>query len=240
MVAQARPDAPQRQDGPSRQPPTPVRAVSKPEKYVPKHRAPGKHKAKRDPWKTLRSTGVLTGVAAVATAGVVGAGLVIADDQPAQVDLTAAAVDPAAAAERIADRDASVSRSDRRGETDPAKAVALSASSGVVTTHSRQLSFEDPKGIARALLPEFGFADSQFGCLDSLWTRESGWRWNADNPTSSAYGIPQALPGSKMASAGADWETNPETQIRWGLGYIAGRYGTPCAAWGHSERVGWY
>lgn len=215
--------------------------MSKPEKYVPKHRAPGKHKARRDPWKTLRSTGMLTGVAAAATAGVVGAGLVSAEEQPARADLTAAA-DPvvdAAAAARLDDREATVSRSDRRGETDQAKAVALGAT-GVVTTHSRQLSTEDPRGIARALLPEFGFADSQFGCLDSLWTRESGWRWNADNPSSSAYGIPQALPGSKMASAGADWETNPETQIRWGLGYIAGRYGTPCAAWGHSERVGWY
>lgn len=213
--------------------------MSKPEKYVPKHRAPGKHKAKRDPWKTLRSTGVLTGVAAAATVGVVGAGLATADDQPAQAGLTAAA-DPADVADRLADRDDAVSRSDRRGETDRTKAVALSADTGVVTTHSRQLSFEDPKGIARALFSEFGFADSQFGCLDYLWTRESNWRWNADNPTSSAYGIPQALPGSKMATAGADWETNPETQIRWGLGYIAGRYGTPCAAWGHSERVGWY
>lgn len=214
--------------------------MSKPEKYVPKHRAPGKHKAKRDPWKTLRSTGVLTGVAAVATVGVVGAGLATADEAPAQADLTAAA-DSSAVADRLASRDdSSVSRSDRRGETDQAKVVALSADAGVVTSHSRQLSFEDPKGIARALFGEFGFADSQFGCLDYLWTRESNWRWNADNPTSSAYGIPQALPGSKMASAGADWETNPETQIRWGLGYIAGRYGTPCSAWAHSERVGWY
>lgn len=215
--------------------------MSKTEKYAPKHRAPGKHKAKRDPWKTLRSTGVITSVAVAATAGVVGVGL-LGDGEgsaPSSTSLTAA-VDPAATTAHLADRDAAVTRSDRREATDPAKAAALSNDAGVVTTHSRQISTADPRGLARVIMGEFGFTDSQFGCLDSLWARESGWRWNADNPSSSAYGIPQALPGSKMASAGADWETNPETQIRWGLGYIAGRYGTPCAAWGHSERVGWY
>ncbi len=69
---------------------------------------------------------------------------------------------------------------------------------------------------------------------------ESGWRVDADNPSSSAYGIPQALPGSKMASAGADWATNPVTQIRWGLGYIADRYGSPCSAWSFKNGNGWY
>ena len=72
---------------------------------------------------------------------------------------------------------------------------------------------------------------SQWGCLDRLWFAESGWRWSASNPSSGAYGIPQSLPGSKMASAGADWLVNPSTQIAWGLGYIESRYGTPCAAW---------
>ena len=72
-----------------------------------------------------------------------------------------------------------------------------------------------------------------------LWNRESGWRTTAQN-SSGAYGIPQALPGSKMASAGADWRTNAATQIKWGLGYISGRYGTPCGAWGHSQSTGWY
>lgn len=81
---------------------------------------------------------------------------------------------------------------------------------------------------------------AQFRCLDALWMRESGWRWSAQNPSSGAYGIPQALPGSKMASAGSDWRTNPITQIRWGLGYIGSRYGTPCAAWAHSQANGWY
>jgi hypothetical protein len=76
-----------------------------------------------------------------------------------------------------------------------------------------------------------GWADSQWSCLDSLWTNESGWRWNAQNASSGAYGIPQALPATKMASAGADWHENPGTQIAWGLSYVSGTYGDPCRAW---------
>ncbi|OLT39327.1 hypothetical protein BJF82_08070 [Kytococcus sp. CUA-901] len=85
-----------------------------------------------------------------------------------------------------------------------------------------------------------GWSSAEFQCLDNLFTRESRWTWNATNPSSGAYGIPQALPGHKMASAGADWRTNPATQIEWGLGYISGRYGTPCGAWAHSEAHNWY
>ncbi|WP_308113023.1 transglycosylase SLT domain-containing protein [Curtobacterium aurantiacum] len=84
-----------------------------------------------------------------------------------------------------------------------------------------------------------GWGTDQYNCLVSLWNKESGWRVNAYNP-SGAYGIPQALPGSKMATAGADWQTNPATQITWGLNYIAGVYGTPCGAWGHSQANNWY
>ena len=80
----------------------------------------------------------------------------------------------------------------------------------------------------------------QFGCLEALWNRESGWNHLAQNPSSGAYGIPQSLPGSKMASAGSDWRTNPYTQVRWGVTYIKSRYGTPCSAWAHSQSVGWY
>jgi hypothetical protein len=97
-----------------------------------------------------------------------------------------------------------------------------------------------PQQIAMAMLSSFGWSSSQFGCLQSLWNRESGWNPSATNPTSGAYGIPQALPGDKMASAGADWQTNPATQIRWGLGYIQQIYGSPCAAWSHEEVVGSY
>jgi hypothetical protein len=88
---------------------------------------------------------------------------------------------------------------------------------------------------------ESGWATpAQWSCLDELWTHESGWRWNADNPTSSAFGIPQALPGSKMSSAGPDWDTNPVTQITWGLGYIDSRYGSPCSAWDFWQANHWY
>ena len=85
-----------------------------------------------------------------------------------------------------------------------------------------------------------GWPSSEFDCLYALWAKESGWRVNAHNASSGAYGIPQSLPGSKMASAGADWETNAATQIEWGLGYISGRYSSPCGAWAHSQDVGWY
>ena len=81
---------------------------------------------------------------------------------------------------------------------------------------------------------------SQFKCLSTLWGRESGWNIHSYNASSGAYGIPQALPGYKMATAGSDWRTNPETQIKWGLGYIKGRYGSPCAALSHSYGYGWY
>jgi hypothetical protein len=96
------------------------------------------------------------------------------------------------------------------------------------------------KSYAQSILANYGWGPDQFDPLDKLWTRESGWRVDADNPTSDAYGIPQSLPGSKMASAGDDWMTNPATQIKWGLGYIKGRYGNPAAAWQHSEATNWY
>lgn len=101
----------------------------------------------------------------------------------------------------------------------------------------------DP-GTAQAIAFEMvmarGWDVNEYDCLVALWTRESHWNVYAHNPSSGAYGIPQSLPGDKMASAGADWKTNPKTQITWGLGYIGGRYGTPCGAWAHSESVGWY
>jgi len=96
------------------------------------------------------------------------------------------------------------------------------------------------QAIAHDMVLARGWGEGEFNCLVSLWNKESGWNVSAQNPSSGAYGIPQALPGSKMASAGGDWQTNAATQIEWGLGYISGRYGTPCGAWGHSQSVGWY
>ncbi|MET4159457.1 hypothetical protein [Agromyces sp. PvR057] len=86
----------------------------------------------------------------------------------------------------------------------------------------------------------YGWGDDQFQCLDKLWAKESGWSYTAYNGSSGATGIPQSLPGSKMATAGADWATNAATQITWGLGYINGSYGSPCSAWSHSQSVNWY
>jgi len=96
------------------------------------------------------------------------------------------------------------------------------------------------KQVAKSMLASFGFGGEQWGCLESLWHKESGWNERAMNRYSGAYGIPQSLPGSKMASAGGDWQTNAATQIKWGLGYIKNRYATPCGAWGHSQATGWY
>lgn len=95
------------------------------------------------------------------------------------------------------------------------------------------------QAIALAILTSQGMGQDQFSCLVSLWARESHWSVTAANPN-GAYGIPQAKPGNKMASAGPDWQTNATTQITWGLGYIKGRYGTPCGAWAHSQATGWY
>ena len=97
-----------------------------------------------------------------------------------------------------------------------------------------------PQQIAMGMLGLLRLSSSQFSCLDSLWNEESGWNVYASNPTSGAYGIPQALPGSKMASAGPDWQSDAATQIRWGLGYIQALYGSPCGAWAHEQADGWY
>jgi len=95
------------------------------------------------------------------------------------------------------------------------------------------------RGIAYGLLPAYGFSTDQFGCLNNIWDNESDWDPLAEN-ASGAYGIPQALPGDKMASAGPDWQTNPTTQIKWGLGYIKDVYGSPCNAWVFWQAHGWY
>jgi hypothetical protein len=96
------------------------------------------------------------------------------------------------------------------------------------------------KAIAKPMVAARGWSKVQFRCLEKLWARESGWNHRAGNRSSGAYGIPQALPGHKMASSGRDWRTNPRTQIKWGLGYIKQRYGAPCGAWSHFVSRGWY
>ncbi|MFT4212313.1 MAG: hypothetical protein QM626_10635, partial [Microbacterium sp.] len=119
-----------------------------------------------------------------------------------------------------------------------------SSSSSTSSTTSTYGVVVDPAG-AKAyakstMASRYGWGDDQYQCLVLLWTRESSWRADALNASSGAYGIPQALPADKMASAGADWRTNGNTQVDWGLSYISSRYGTPCTAWAHSQSTGWY
>jgi uncharacterized protein YabE (DUF348 family) len=122
--------------------------------------------------------------------------------------------------------------------------VAVEATTTEESSEPSEPSAPAPSGsvkeIGQQMAAARGWTGQEWTCLELLWERESGWNYQAANPSSSAYGIPQALPGSKMGSAGSDWATNPATQIEWGLGYIADRYGTPCGAWGHSESAGWY
>ena len=216
-------------------------------KPAPKHRGNPRHAhLKEAPKRAARNTVILSGVALAVTGITIGGGLLGKDDvqtPTAASDIDSAVsdlqldVDAAGTGERLP----VISRSnDRRGEADPAKQAAMAPTEAAAVTESEQLSDSDPRDIARALMGDFGFSQDQFACLDSLWVRESNWNVYADNPTSSAYGIPQSLPGSKMASAGSDWATNPVTQIKWGLGYIRDSYGSPCSAWSHSESVGWY
>jgi hypothetical protein len=234
-----------------------VFALSKHVKHVPKHRGAPKRPVVPEvlevleaaPRKVVGTTVILGSLALATTGAAVGGGVAVGSAADGATAIDHSDSDslghPSAAqlaAAPVVRREPALSRSaDRRDGTDPVKVAALSAApAGQVDAGSKDLSESDPRDVARALLGDFGFSSDQFTCLDSLYTRESGWNVSADNPSSSAYGIPQALPGSKMSSAGADWATNPVTQIRWGLGYIQDVYGSPCGAWGHSESYGWY
>lgn len=123
----------------------------------------------------------------------------------------------------------------------PPPPVQVSPASTV--THApppKAVPASEAQEIALEQLTAKGWSEAEFDCLVSLWQRESNWNHLAENKSSGAYGIPQSLPGSKMASAGEDWKTNPATQIKWGLGYIEGRYETPCGAWNAFQNKGWY
>jgi hypothetical protein len=140
-----------------------------------------------------------------------------------------------AAARRAAQRAAAL-----RAQRAAAAATPAPSPSSQAPSDSAPGPSGNPQQIASAMLGSFGWSSSEFGCLVSLWNLESGWNVYASNPSSGAYGIPQALPGSKMASAGPDWQSNAATQIRWGLGYIKSLYGSPCGAWSHEQASGWY
>jgi murein DD-endopeptidase MepM/ murein hydrolase activator NlpD len=150
----------------------------------------------------------------------------------------------AAAARAAAARAAAQATAARRAAAAKAPAKAAVQQQAAQQQAAQQQAASVPSGspqqIAKQMLIEFGWSSGQFSCLQPLWAHESGWNPYAQNPSSGAYGIPQALPGSKMASTGGDWQSNPATQIRWGLTYIQGNYGSPCGAWAHEQSDGWY
>ncbi|XVQ84904.1 lytic transglycosylase domain-containing protein [Microbispora siamensis] len=134
-------------------------------------------------------------------------------------------------------------RDDRKKGLDPVEIAQKAPGGGGFTPADFPPGSTPDPGSNKALGKQMAEArgwGGEWGCLEKLWDKESHWNERAMNRYSGAYGIPQSLPGSKMASAGSDWQTNPATQIKWGLGYIAGRYKTPCGAWAHSQSTGWY
>jgi nucleoid-associated protein YgaU len=143
-----------------------------------------------------------------------------------------------AAASRKRERAAAEAKARAEAEQDAAETAPAKPYSGPIPASCNEYSGNRKTGCA--LMLDAGFDIDQMPCLDKLWDKESGWNHRASNSSSGAYGIPQALPGSKMGSVADDWETNPATQIKWGLGYIEDRYGTPCKAWAHSQETGWY
>jgi len=154
----------------------------------------------------------------------------------------AAAAKAALAARQAAARQAAAKQAAAKQAAAKQAAAKQAAAQPTQAVAARQAAEPSgsPQQIAQQMLGQFGWSGSQFSCLEPLWERESGWDVTAENPSSGAYGIPQALSGSLMASAGPDWQTDAATQIRWGLTYIQGRYGSPCGAWAHEEADGWY
>ncbi|MGA9749849.1 MAG: lytic transglycosylase domain-containing protein [Nocardioides sp.] len=205
------------------------------DEYVPKHRGPAPEPALT---RRVRRTAVLSGVAVATTGLAVSTGVLTQSDTGGQVNAALRAA-PQIDADDLEGRDRPVSRSDGRDQVDQDKLTSLDQSSGGQATRTEDLSEADPRDIARAMLPEHGFAADQFGCLDALYVSESGWDPTADNPSSSAYGIPQALTETHD-DLPADYMTNPASQIEWGLDYIRSSYGTPCSAWEFKQANNWY
>lgn len=168
---------------------------------------------------SIRGIAVATSVAVASTGLAFAVHAVAAQPDPR----TDSAVSRTAQPSMAAAREAREARADRASRT-AARAVGSSGA----------------RDIAAALAAShYGWGADQFACLDSLWERESGWRVHA-HASSGAYGIPQALPGSKMSAYGGDWRDNAVTQVEWGLSYIDERYGDPCGAWTAFRSNGWY
>ena len=210
------------------------------DQYVPKHRnAPAEPAVS----KSRRKSVLFSTVAVAATSIAVSGGVLAQESAPtgaaggAISTVQADRIQPSTA--HLGDRGQQVSRSSDRGPLDPAKKDALSQESGGQVTRTEDLTTQDPRSIARAMLGDYGFSEGEFSCLDALWVSESDWDMHADNPTSSAYGIPQALTGGTHDLPG-DYMTNPVSQIEWGLWYIENSYGSPCSAWEFKQANNWY
>ncbi len=210
------------------------------DEYVPKHRGAAAEPALK---KGIKKSVLFSGVAVAATGLAVSSGIFAQDDaigDNAGASLTAQDFADTPLTD-LTERQPSTSRGERRTSLGDAKKDTLGQDdSGGQQTKTEDLSSADPRDIARAMLPEFGFSESEFSCLDALYMSESGWDPHADNPSSTAYGIPQALTGGTHDDLPADYMTNPAAQIRWGLQYIKNSYGTPCAAWAFKQSHQWY
>lgn len=202
------------------------------------------------PWASVTGAVALVGAAAVATG--VGVASLDAGGGNADTTVTAATVPSASGTgDRLGQRlhrgagsdelSRSASRpvlaSEQRQTKHKAMSVTHQSVKGRVV---ESVAPNAPREIALRLLPEYGWDSTQFSCLDQLYISESNWDPSATNASSGAYGIPQSLPAEKMATAGADWRTNPATQIEWGLDYISSSYGSPCSAWSFKQGNNWY
>lgn len=214
----------------------------------------GVHSAQRARAMSGAATTTAKGMAAVAVVGaLVAAGAVAQQVGAPSGDLSAASAVASMTPDVQAPADAAISFPglDVASSASPAATAQLKVESHAVKPVGTPAPAEAPAAVvvddpaaaqafAASQLGSFGWGPDQMSCLTQLWQRESDWLTSAENASSGAYGIAQSLPASKMESTGSDWATNYQTQIRWGLGYIQGRYGSPCGAWGHSNAVGWY
>ncbi|GAA1361369.1 transglycosylase SLT domain-containing protein [Catellatospora chokoriensis] len=230
---------------------------------TPRDPQPGRHRELRQRTGpagllAVHSRKIAIGVLCAAVLGAVGYGLAgNADPTSVATDLAAARAAESEAASRDYSRldatptpsasatpspslSASPATTPRAQPPATAKPKPSATRTATTPTPSSCKGFSGNQLTACKLLPSFGFAYSQMSPLVKLWQHESGWNHKAENSGSGAYGIPQALPGSKMAKFGDDWKTNPATQIKWGLDYIKNRYKTPAGAWSHFQDVSWY
>lgn len=211
------------------------------QKYVPQHRKSRSSTLARQAPRIVVRNAALLSTAAVAATGIAVANGVTTGSVASSSQLGASVTQPDGqplSRAELEDRAATVSRSDSRDRTDATKEAALAQEPGGVVTRTEAISPADPRDIGLALLPEYGFSTDQFSCLDALYVSESNWRIDADNPTSSAYGIPQAL--TSLHELPPDYYTSAEAQIRWGLEYIRDSYGSPCSAWEFKQANNWY